>query len=82
MSKSYRINTTKDILEAVTTENIDGFLKDFELWLRMTVELKKQSEGIAFVDLVNSLFVWNDDGDFGKFKSVKIEFISEENAQK
>ena len=67
--KSYNIVTTKDILEAVTSENIDGFLKDFEGWLRFLVELKKEEN--PFIKLSDSTFTWNDDGEYGKMKSVK-----------
>lgn len=69
--KSYKINTTNDILNAVNEKNIDGFLKDFEVWLRMTVEAKKINN--SFIKLVGSSFTWNDDNESGVCKSVNIK---------
>ena len=69
--KSYQLKTIKDIFTAVNEKNIDGFLKDFEAWLRLTVEAKK----IDFpgMKLVDSGFTWNDDGEYGEVKSINFE---------
>ncbi len=69
--KSYKIKTLQDIVKAVDANNIDGFLKDFELWLKMTVEAKKMN--IPGVELANSTFTWNDDNENGVLKGIDID---------
>lgn len=39
--KSYRIETIADITKCVTSENIDGFLRDFEMVLRSYLLMKE-----------------------------------------
>lgn len=70
--KSYKIRTTDDIVKAVNANNIDGFLEDFELWLRMSIEIKKIS--VPGFDVQNKGFTWNDDNENGVSKGVEIEF--------
>lgn len=67
--KTHKIEKTKDIVKVVTEENIDGFLKDFEAWLRL-VMLAKKAYGEGLVD---SGFTWKDDGEYGKLTGVKTE---------
>jgi hypothetical protein len=68
--KSYKIKTLKDIFEAVDTKNVDGFLKDFESWLRMTVALKAEQN--PYLELVDASFTWIDDNK-NVLRSVKFE---------
>lgn len=67
--KTHTIKTTKDILNAVNKDNVEGFLKDFEVWLRLTV-IAKTTYGNGLVD---SSFTWRDDGEYGKLNGVKTE---------
>lgn len=72
--KSYKIRTTMDMYNAVTSKNIDGFLKDFEVWLRGVVSVKENlpsdSIGISMADVG---LTWNDDGENGIIKGVNIK---------
>lgn len=42
--KTYTIRTLQDIADCVTSENIEGFLQDFELTLRSYLFIKSVSE--------------------------------------
>lgn len=70
--KSYKIRTTTDIYKAVTSENVDGFLKDFETFVRSSLVAKESLHPFA-LDIAEAGFTWNDDGDYGTLKSVKVE---------
>jgi hypothetical protein len=57
-AKSYQISTTQDIFNAVNSENIDNFLRDFGNVLRVAIIVKKNSppNSIKFPN-----FEWIDD---------------------
>jgi galactitol-specific phosphotransferase system IIB component len=57
-AKSYQISTIQDMINAVTSENIDSFLKDFENVLRVGIIFKENSptNSLAFPS-----FEWIDD---------------------
>ncbi len=52
-----KIFTMQQILELVTDENIDRFMKDLERFVRTLPEIKKN-----FPDFTTSGFTWIDDG--------------------
>lgn len=64
----HEISTINDIYSVVDETNVDGFLKDFETWLRMMVELKEIDPTMKVIRVDN--FGWNDDGDNGTLKGV------------
>ena len=73
--KSYKIQTLTDILKAVNEKNIDGFLKDFEAWLRVSLEVKKFSSDFSEflkLDEEGIGFTWNDDNENGVLKEIRI----------
>jgi hypothetical protein len=74
--KSYKIRTTNDIYNAVTIDNVDDFLKDFEAWLRSVVSVKEAipAYGMKMADVG---FTWNDDKEAGVIKGVNIEIVEE-----
>lgn len=65
-----------DIYEAVNKDNIDGFLKDFEAWLRHAVALKAIIPGES-LKVARAGFKWNDDNENGVIKGVNIEIKEE-----
>lgn len=76
-TKTYKIRTTTDIYNAVTKDNIDGFLIDFETWLRSCVELKEIVPN-EVIKIAEAGFTWSDDCDNGTLKSVNIEIKDHE----
>lgn len=70
--KSYKLKTMQDIFEAVNSDNVDGFLKDFESWLRLSVYTKEFSKHLPGLELKESVMTWNDDNDNGTLKSVTV----------
>jgi hypothetical protein len=68
--KKYELRTFKDIIEAVTEENVDNFIIDFSNYLKLHLSLKKikSSPTIIPQHLADSLeiekdrMVWIDDG--------------------
>jgi hypothetical protein len=79
--KSYKIRTTTDIYKAVTYENIDGFLKDFEAYLRMALIAKGASEPLG-LGRAEAGFTWNDDNENGVLKGINIEIKPVTNTKK
>ncbi len=71
MSSQHNIETISDIFLVVNESNIDGFLQDFEHWLRIMVELKKLNSDA--VTIGTERFGWNDDGDYGTAKSLHVD---------
>lgn len=72
-AKEYKIKTIEDIMKAVDSGNIDGFLKDFEQFLRMSIMARELSTPDLYLDITKMGFIWNDDGDYGTFKKISIE---------
>lgn len=73
MGKETRIFTMQDILETVTNENIDRFMKDLDRFVRDLPAIKK-----ALPDIKTDGFDWLDDGKDDvstvfKGKEIKIE---------
>ena len=56
-NKTHKIQSIEDIISAVNLDNIDGFLKDFELILRQFLLIKTLDNNIKFDG-----FDWCDDG--------------------
>ena len=50
-----RIRTYKDMVEAVTPDNIDNFLKDFEIALKVSMQFKHNPK------IYQDGFYWSDD---------------------
>lgn len=73
MMKSYKIKTVEDIMKAVDAGNVDGFLKDFEQFLRMALMARELSTPDLYLDMKKMGFTWNDDGDYGTLKKITIE---------
>jgi len=66
----HEIKTINDIYRAVTPDNMEGFLTDFEMWLRMVIELKKTDPERTVIDIEK--FTWMDDGENGKVRGIHI----------
>lgn len=66
----YKFTNLKEIVDTITDKNIDVFLKDFDIWMRMGLELKK-TKGVIVKKEPYS-FGWIDDGIVGISK-IKIE---------
>ena len=75
--KSYKIKTLKDILEAVNDKNVDGFLLDFEQFLRVAVSAQALNNDIFKLDVDGIGFTWNDDGENGVVKKITVEIKNE-----
>jgi len=62
--KKYQIKTIKELLDIVTPENIDCFLKDFGSWLAINVMAKTANKemGNAIDISTSGVFTWIDDG--------------------
>ena len=54
----YKINTMQDVLDVITADNIDAFLKDFEAVTRAALLIKQLSTTTPETDG----FIWIDDG--------------------
>jgi hypothetical protein len=54
----YKINTMQDMLNVITAENIDAFLKDFEGVIRSGLLIKELAKATPKTDG----FIWVDDG--------------------
>lgn len=72
-AKEYKIKTIEDIMKAVDSGNIDGFLKDFEQFLRMSIMARELSTPDLYLDITKVGFIWNDDGEWGKLKKITIK---------
>lgn len=73
----HEIQTIEDIYRVVEERNLDGFLKDFETWLRLMVEMKSGPLG----QLIRvEKFGWNDDGNFGSVKSFNVDMVQDQEA--
>jgi hypothetical protein len=69
MSKytTYHLRTIKGILSVITEDNVDAFLKDFELWLKLhlhveTMNKVAKTNGLGRVETQDEEFTWIDDG--------------------
>lgn len=80
--RKHSIKTTQDILDAVNEENIDNFLKDFELWLKTAIQFRGMMNAIGTLlgeedVLKDSSFTWNEDGKYGELNGVTVKIVSE-----
>jgi len=59
--KEYQLKTLAEVLEAVTDENIGGFLTDFTRWLAIDIQMRSP-ELKGKIELKNrGIFHWIDD---------------------
>jgi hypothetical protein len=60
----------------VDKTNVDGFLKDFEGWLKITIKVKEEAKKVPQIklNLLQTAFIWHDDGDYGTLKKMTIQF--------
>lgn len=66
--KQHKLKTIKEITEVVNEKNLKGFLTDFEAWLRIGIEMKENK----IIKFGTDVFIWNDDGDWGKIKEIHL----------
>jgi len=60
MSREYKLNTIKEIIDILDNKNVDSFLIDFNNFLRFKVSLKELKE--IKVETTDDCFNWIDDG--------------------
>ena len=60
MTREYKLNTIKEIIDILDYENIDNFLIDFNNFLRFKVSLKEIKE--IKIKTTDDCFNWIDDG--------------------
>lgn len=58
--KSYKLNTISDIIDVVTSDNIDTFISDFRLFLEMRIEIAKLANEDVSIEMPTE-FDWTDD---------------------
>jgi hypothetical protein len=57
MENKYEIKTMQDVVDCVTTKNIDNFLIDFRNFIESAISIKE-----VFENIKTDGFVWTDDG--------------------
>lgn len=62
--KSYKLDTISQIIDVVTSDNIDVFIQDFKLFLEMRIEIAKIHHDEVEIEMPTT-FEWNDDGNPG-----------------
>jgi hypothetical protein len=60
MTREYKLNTIKEIIDILDYENIDNFLIDFNNFIRFKVSLKELKE--IKIETTDDCFNWIDDG--------------------
>ena len=77
--KSYKIKTIEQIFEAINEKNVDGFLQDFEMYLKTYLKLRAMDNELFSVRPDMATFRWNDDGQWGVVDRVVINIINKKN---
>ena len=60
--KQYKLETLKDVLDAVNKENVAVFLEDFHNWLALSIAIRDENKnGIVYMESL-PVMNWIDDG--------------------
>ena len=68
MANKYEIKTMQDIVDCVTTKNIENFMIDFRNFLESAISIKE-----VFENIKTDGFVWTDDGKNKCSNEIKLE---------
>jgi len=60
-AKTYTIWTIQDMVNSLTSDRIDGFMKDFEIGLRSIVMANDIARAVSEQNLIAHPMIWTDD---------------------